>query len=73
MPEVYGGNGGVSKKAQKMYVGVNNVSKEVQKMYVGVNGASVLVYPSGATETYLVNLQLKYGGTWTGYFNIRGI
>lgn len=55
MPEVYGGSGGVSKKAQKMYVGVNNVSKEVQKMYVGVNGASVLVYPSGEPDTYLMH------------------
>ena len=52
MPEVYGGLGGVSHKAQKMYVGVNGVSKEVQKMYVGVNGAAVLVYPS-ASATYL--------------------
>ena len=53
MPEVYGGYGGVSHKAQKMYVGVNGVSKEVQKMYVGVNGLSVLVYPSNVPSTYL--------------------
>ena len=73
MPEVYGGSGGVSKKAQKMYVGVNNVSKEVQKMYVGVNGAAVLVYPS-EIESFLYAFKLASGTKyWRGYLEIRGL
>ena len=71
MPEVYGGSGGVSKKAQKMYVGVNNVSKEVQKMYVGVNGEAVLVYPTAKKETYLKQFELGFG--WDGTFKIMGL
>ena len=69
MPEVYGGSGGVSKKAQKIYVGVNNVSKEVQKMYVGVNGAAVLVYPN-ETASFLNNFKL---GSWRNELVIRGL
>lgn len=69
MPEVYGGLGGVSHKAQKMYVGVNNLSKEVQKMYVGVNGAAVLVYPS-TKDTYLKQFALDR--TATTFSVIRG-
>ncbi|MBR2414902.1 MAG: hypothetical protein IKB13_10420 [Clostridia bacterium] len=73
MPEVYGGSGGVSKKAQKMYVGVNNMSKEVQKMYVGVYGAAVLVYPSN-TETFLKQFSLgDAGGDWSGFFEVTGL
>ena len=72
MPEVYGGFGGVSKKAQKIYVGVNGVSKAVQKMYVGVNGAAVLVYPSAIPSTYISTSRFIVDQTATSFSIVRG-